>query len=139
MGADLKLLLSIKDILVLQEQINVYAVWSTNTEGGCMSEFHHPLFVYASRRAVELKELLLKVVHTPIDHEPKVSIHIVADLPSFHLKYSVNGCCEECEARVDGVIRSLDHSPCKGFNVKLDYTFRLSVEQFMAGSIPRIK
>ena len=124
---------------MIRNALFIHAAWSSNKDGGCMTEFNDPLFQFAYRRADELKELLLKETHSPDHHITRTSIQVIADLSTSVLKYDVSGCCEPCEEIIERLINKLDHSACNNFEVRLNFTYRQSIEQFINGSIARTR
>ena len=117
---------------MLREELFIILGWSSNADGGCMSEFQNPLYHSAFQRSDELLELLLNEAHLPSDHIARASIQVIIDLPSSVLTYDVSGCCQKSESIIDRLIQTLDHSAYTAFKVRLNFTCRTNVEQFIS-------
>lgn len=117
------------------EELFIHAAFSSNQPGTCMDDHYDPLFIFAYNRAEELPPLVNSIDHEPTDHIARASVQVVVDLQTAILTYDVSGCCEKCEGEINRIIKDLEHEQVKDYRVRLNITYRQTIEQFINGVI----
>lgn len=119
------------------KEVFIIPGWSSSKPGQCMGEFQDPLSICACHKADELRNLVLNIQHNPSDHISRISIQVCVDLETSVLTYDVSGCCNKLEADINLIINGLNHSDFSAVKIRLNNTYRISVEQFINGEIEK--